>query len=315
MKGSSMRLCKALPQAAALLVAITQGSFAWAQSNYISGVPDIVMPPALPQWLQNGNNWCAPTAGANVVKYWDGNGYPGVGGGFANRNLAGEMGWFMDTNDQAVPDDQHLGSHLTDPLASGFDIVNGLANWARWDANNTTFGVNNLPYPGQTPQAKTAYPWAVSLVLANLFGNAVAEIDAGRPVLAAFQHWDMFNTGLAVNVGGNQIQVWDFKAQPQGSIGGSNDDGYWEQDFGLGHMVTGIGYFKNFQYHGNPVDLLIVHDGIGANGLGFVTPVDMAVVVSGPQWFANVNVNPVPEPTTFVAAAAGLAMWIARRRR
>jgi hypothetical protein len=315
MKGEWKGLIKPVWRAAFLLLAVAPSATLWSQSNYIAGVPDIVMPPALPPWLQNGNNWCAPTAAANVVKYWDSNGYVGVAGGFANRNLAGEMGWFMDTNDQTVPDDLHLGSWLTDPMASGFDIVNGVFNWARWDANNSTFGVNNLPYPGQTPAAKIAYPWSVTLVQANLFANAVVEIDAGRPLLAAFQHWDMVNTGLVVQVGGNQIQVWDFNPQPQGAIGGSNEDGFWEQDFALGHMVTGIGYVQNFLYKGNMVNLLIVHDGIGANGLGFVTPVDMAVVVSGPQWIANVDVDPVPEPATLLGLSAGLALWIARRKR
>lgn len=287
----------------------------FGQSNYIGGVPDIVQPPALPAWLQNGNNWCAPTAAANLIKYWDTNGYAGVAGGFANRNLAGEIGWFMDTNDQTVLDDGHAGSWLNDPLLSGFDIVNGVNNWARWDANNSTFGSGNLNYPGLTPAGKVAYQWTVTQTNINLFQDAKNEIDAGRPLLSAFRHWDLFNTNLTVNIGAQQIQVYDFKANPGQGIAGSNSEGVWEQDFALGHMVTTVGYAQNFMYQGNNVNLLVVHDTIGANGQGFVTPVDLAVVVSGNQWTDNVDVNPVPEPASLVALGLGAFSLLARRRR
>ncbi len=294
----------------------TAHSISFSQSAYIANVPDIVQPPALPAWLNNPNNWCTPTASANIFAYWNANGWAGIAGGFANRNLAGELGWFMDTNDQVngkgVAPDFHAGTYDQDPRGSGFDALNGLKNWCAFDVNTMTFGTANVPYPGPAPVNKIAYPWQVSEVIANGFQNAKTEIDSLRPLLACFRHWDIFNTGVVVGVGGVNMPLYDFNEPPH-NIGGSTSEGSWEQDFGLGHCVTVVGYAQNVVYNGQNVNVLAVHDTIPAAGAGTTTPVDLAILFDG-HWKYNFDVVPVPEPSILVAfGAAGLAF--ARRRR
>lgn len=293
------------------------GAPAANSQGYVANVPDIVVPPQLPAFLVNGNNWCTPTAASNIVVYWNANGSPGVAGGFVNRSVAGQLGWFMDTNDQTggkgVAADGHLGTWEVDPRGSGFDAVSGIFNWARWNPALTTFGVNNVPYPGATPGAKVGYPWIVTRVLANGYLDATTEINAGRPLISNFTHWDMFFTGLTTLVNGVQTQVWDFREPHAGSVNGSTSEGSWSMDFGLGHSVTTVGYVNNFNYQGQNVNLLVVHDTIPAVGNGYVTPLEIAVPFDA-HWKSNIDVNPVPEPATFVALIVGSAALILRRR-
>lgn len=302
---------------------------AWAGDNYIQNVPDIVQPPIKPPWAGanwNPNNFCAPTAAANVIQYWNNNGFAGVSGGFAGKGLAGELGWFMDTNDDTVSDDQHLGTFTNDPLASGFDVMNGIVNWAAWSNVNFTFGAGNLPHPtGGAPAGKVAYNWTTTLVnqKASAMSNAMSEIDAGRPLLTAFVHWDLIKTGKTVTLtGGQVIDVYTFNPNPAQQQSGTDEEGnYWDQGFALGHMVTTVGYYQAFQgIQGN--DLLIVHDTIpslaGQQNPGFTTPTDLAIDfslnVQNQLWKEHVNVMAVPEPFAFFLGAAGLGLAIARRR-
>jgi hypothetical protein len=305
---------------ALLIVSVCLPLAASAQSSYLPLVPDVCMPPAAAGgWpVVATPNWCTPTAGANIILYWDAGGYAGVAGNPAipGKAVAYELGWFMDTNDWAVADDGHAGTFLSDPNASGFDAVNGIRNFARWDANNTKFGVGQLAPPGPRPAGKVGYGWGVSLILANGYANAVAEINAGRPLLTSFQHWGIVNTGQFANIGGINYPVYDFGANP-GQIGGIDEYGNpWNQDFGLGHTVTTVGYFSNFILQGQNVNLLIVHDGVPAMGQGVVTPVDLAIVFRGNLWNGNINIDPVPEPNTLgVILVGGIALAAALRRR
>jgi hypothetical protein len=316
-------------RAAAVLVTGWLVACTWqaaiAQARYIPNVPDIIQPPAFPGWALvgtwNSNHYCTPVAAANTAVYWDLMGvFPGVANqpAWGGRRVAGEYGWFMDTNDQTlgkgVTPDWHLGTHTTDPRASGFDAVNGVRNFAAWSPSNFTF--NGIPYTGVTPPTKVGYNWTVTLIQANGYSNAVGEINYGRPVMTSFSHWDIFNTNQLVKVSGVEIQVWDFKTSPAGSINGSSPEGSWEQDFTLGHTVAAVGYFRNFTYDSSLVDLLIVHDGIPSaaqGGNGFVTPTDVAVVWRSNLWQSNINI--VPEPGTLAALAVGVVGLLALRRR
>jgi hypothetical protein len=296
-----------------------------AQSAYIPNVPDVVQPPAFPGWANaatwNSNHYCTPVAAANIAVYWDLMGvFPGVANqpAWGGRRVAGEYGWFMDTNDQTlgkgVAPDGHLGTHTTDPRNSGFDAVNGVRNFAAWSPTSLVF--NGIPYPGVTPATKSGYNWTVSLIQVNGYSNAVGEINLGRPLMVSFNHWDIFNTNLTINLAGMQIQVWDFKEEPADSISGATSEGSWKQDFTLGHTVAGVGYFSNFNYQGGLVNLLIAHDGIPSaaqGGVGFVTPTDVAVVWRSNLWQSNINI--VPEPGTLAALAVGVVGLLALRRR
>jgi len=291
-----------------------------AQSAYLPLVPDVCMPPAVAAGWPGvpTPNWCTPTAGANIILYWDAGGYAGVAGNPAlpGKAVAYELGWFMDTNDWAVADDGHPGTFLLDPNASGFDAVNGIRNFARWDAANTMFGIGQLTPPGPRPPGKVGYSWGVNLVLANGYANAMAEINAGRPLLTSFQHWGIMNSGLFVNIGGTNYPVYDFAANP-GQVGGVDEYGTpWGQNFELGHTVTTVGYSSNFILQGQNVNLLIVHDGVPTMGQGFVTPVDLAIVFRGHLWNGNINIDPVPEPSSLgMILAGGFSLAAALRRR
>jgi hypothetical protein len=289
-----------------------------AQSNYIPNVPDVVMPPkAAANWPVVGrNNFCTPIAAENVVRFWDGNGYPGVAGnpspGFGK--LAYMMGWFMDTNDWTVADDAHLGTWNSDPNASGFDALGGIISYARWDATHNMF-CGKVP-PGPRPIGKVGYNWGTTLIGVNGYANAMAQIDAGRPLLTSWTHWGIGYTNQKVNINGTQYEVWDFGDNP-GSISGKDEYGDdWSQDFGLGHTVTTVGYSSNFNLGpNNNVDLLVVHDGVPWAGQGFLTPIDFAVVYRANLWTGNIDVNPVPEPGTVTMLLAGVAGVFAFRRR
>lgn len=306
---TSTRLTRCLAVAMVLLVAAIVATPAdGAPGNLILQVPDWNQPDsyaASTPGLNVGDypNWCTPTAGANLMGYWeDVMGSTGLtdGTAFPNStpyaNAAGtwqqglwhdstvEMGWHMDTGGWAsVP----RGFPPMVGSTSVNNILPGMLNYA------TAGWVD-----GATGIAKTAYSNATGFTDtvsgAQMWTNYRAEIDAGRPTVSTFAHWvaNMIGTDTVDGFPNETVEkyAWNLNVEE--------------------HSVTGVGYLDytpGFQGDGQD-EWFIVHDNWGTTGQFAAVPLDN-------NWLQNDYVTQVPEPMTLSLLAAASMAFIVRRRK
>ncbi|MFQ5603635.1 MAG: T9SS type A sorting domain-containing protein [bacterium] len=243
----------------ALSVACSQSVFAQLPTQvFIPNVPDENQPPK-----SNQSNWCTPTAALNITRYWDDvicePGANGVMNGWAANVASDTIGWFMDTNDLGSTSRANTGVKGT----INQDIQPGLTEFVRWDRDHQ-FGNPSLP-----PVGKMGYDWIVQTVYTNGFDFQAAEIDSGRPVLITFLYWNPVyanQTEIDPTTGATiHIYTWGQPVQqsptPDNSEAPQED---WNEETGtggIGHAVTGVGYWRNFKPAGKTDSLwVIVHD-------------------------------------------------------
>ena len=144
----------------------------------------------------------------------------------------------------------------------------GFREFVRWDAANP-FG-----NPPPLPPGKFGYTWSfryLDLTMASAdsgFNFCAAEIDSGRPVKIDFDYWNPQPNGVVIvePASGDSIVFYDWGPP----VGGSNHPSHHEEwnllqgEEGIGHAVTGVGYFRNFDPDGpGPAwhtDYIVVHD-------------------------------------------------------
>jgi len=249
----------------------------------IANVPDTNVPPTsgLP-------NYCAPTAMANILEYWDDvanhANAQNVTAGLIPETVADLVGYFMDTNNIAPPArgngvDGHFGTYAK-------DITPGNVDYVRWDnAHNFT-----TPPPVR-PAGKVGHVWTgatdYSTVSPVGFPFIKAEIDAGRPLVVCYRWWNLVpGTNVTDPQSGKVISVYQWGSQTYNS---TNPLEQWNGLYGegcIGHAVTCVGYILNW----NPLGLgaanyTIVHD------TWATTPENIAVLWPGP-WNSSHNVIP-----------------------
>jgi hypothetical protein len=234
----------------------------FALGVFIANVPDTNVPPTsgLP-------NFCAPTAMANILEYWDDvanhANAQNVTAGLIPETVADLVGYFMDTNNIAPPArgngvDGHFGTYAK-------DITPGNVDYVRWDnAHNFT-----TPPPA-LPAGKVGHVWTgaddYSITTNVGFPFIKTEIDAGRPLVVCYRWWNLlFGTNVTDPQSGKVISVYQFGPQTSNS---TNPPEQWNGSYGegcIGHAVTGVGYILNWDPDGSGGPLpsgnyTIVHD-------------------------------------------------------
>ncbi len=289
---------------------------AWAlPGNLILQVPDWNQP--LSYGVVGYPLWCSPTAGANVMGYWEDvnncvgltdrqafnltPGYPATAGtweqGLWHDGMV-EMGWFMNTGGW-----QGLGPPIPFPPNAGstalVNIATGLFNYA-----TTSWTDNDYPPAGPaagTGIVKNAFPNTTvatdalgGIALAQMWLNYTAEIDAARPVVCSFEHWvDSSKPQAQMTIDGFAAYPatpypWDLNTDP--------------------HSVAGVGYIDitpGFQ-NNNQDEWFICQDGWGTTVQYVAVPLDS-------MWLQNDYVTNVPEPGTLMLLLAGATALLRRR--
>ncbi len=276
------------------------------------------------------NDWCGPTAGANVMGYWeDLNGKTGLADGQAftatpayGGNVGWqqglwhdgivEMGWFMDTNNwrTTLP-------NVFPPTATGgtstADIGPGLTNYAAGSWTDPT-----PPGPGlvRTPYGITITGDAWNLVPGNTataWSNYMAEINASRPVLVMFDTW--LNSGALLGTH---------------DILGDTQHTAYEYAWGTTemHVVTGVGWMDPTPGQlASGDEYFIVQDGWQTTQPFVAVPlVELSGAGTPPtlwreSWYVTVGdeiiQGQIPEPATLMLALLGwllLVGWRGRRQ-
>jgi len=265
----------------------------------------------VPDWNQPNNygpppnggdypSWCSPTAGADLVGYWeDAKGKLGLTdrvnpGSVPFANNAGtwnqgiwhdgtiEIGWYMDTGFWRTTNPQQFpplsGGTVRDRIGSGIESYIESA----WTDSGS--GLQKLAFDAAISQ---------DVGLSNLaWARYIREINAGRPILASVLHW-VLPGGIFLTtdvIEGQSVDKW---------ILGAGDP----------HTVCGVGYIDP--------DLILLEPRI--TGDEWIIAQDnwpntaryVAVQLTS-DWAQFDYVN-IPEPTTIaILALGGLAM---RRRR
>jgi hypothetical protein len=237
----------------------------FALGTLIENVPDTSWPST------NGTpNFCAPLAMVNILGYWD------EVIGLANaqnvtawlqpsnlNKVADYVGWFMDTNNAGSPArgngaDGHAGTYSK-------DITPGNVDYVLWNATNPL----GTP-PPVLPAGKVGHVWTgvddhCLLPFPVGFPLIKTEIDAGRPLVVCYTHWNLnFGTNVTDPQTGEVISVYTWGAWSPNSTYPPEqwNDGYGES--GIGHAVTCVGYILNWDPDGSgglpSGNWTIVHD-------------------------------------------------------
>ena len=259
--------------------------------------------------------WCSPTAGGNLMGYWEDvmgctgltdrkafnatTGYPGTPGtwqqGLYHDGII-EMGWFMDTGNwqSTVPPVFPAGAGMT-----GLNmILPGLLGYAAGSWTDDSFG----PGPG-TGIVKVSCPAngftdPLGTPALQMWTNYCGELDAARPVEVTFDKWvDTTQRGADVTIDGFELYPaetypWDLSTDP--------------------HSVVGVGYIDPTPLTMIGDEWFVCQDGWGSTGQYVAVPFDS-------KWQQNDYVTSViPEPGTLALlamAGLGLLLFAWRRRK
>ncbi|NQU76902.1 MAG: PEP-CTERM sorting domain-containing protein [Planctomycetes bacterium] len=296
----------------------------WNQPlTYAAFVPPLDGPPGPGGGPAGVTNWCTPTAGANVMGWWeDTQGQNGIGDGVAfpgviaypnNDTDAGaadglpdylqnqwndgiiEMGWHMDTQAWRT-NIQHggtlFGAGVMDCPGGITTYLNNYSNaqWTVWNydvfnGGNSALAWNDYLTGGLMP------------TLPPIPAPPINGLQIGQPVMVTLDVWvdpnnqNMFDDG--------QIQWYD-----------------WSTSSSDAHTVTGVGYAINWDPDaGGPLlagNWMIAHDGWGTTGVNVAVPWDDFFTNI---WWANTHVDLVPEPASVGLLVLGAIGLIRRRRR
>ena len=242
-------------------------------AKLIPQVPDANQPPTNTLGVSYVTNYCAPMAAVNITEYWDVvMAHPnavGVNAGLGVRTAAEYIGYFMDTNDNGDPT---RANGTSQPSANGtytMDQVPGFSDYVRWDE---AF-LFTTPPPA-LPAGKTGYSWKFDYVDVTMVSDSsgfefcAAAIDSGLPIVIDFFYWNPWlNAYDWIDPGtGDTITFYDWGLPVSGSTDPNHEEEWnlYPGEEGIGHAVTGVGYFRNFDPDGGGSlpqdDYVVVHD-------------------------------------------------------
>ncbi|UCF77850.1 MAG: T9SS type A sorting domain-containing protein [Candidatus Eiseniibacteriota bacterium] len=277
-------------------IILSAGSAA-GQGVYIPNVPDANQPPT-PALGTAIVNYCAPMSAVNITQYWDSvmaySNAVSVNAGLPMKTAAKYIGYFMGTNGQGSP------ARMNNPSAPvagtrAADQHMGFYEYVRWDSLNMF-----LTPPPTRPPAKKGYSWTFayldSMTVANTvgFNFCASQIDSGRPVKIDFLYWNPQPTGDIFIDSASGDTMYFFEWGPVCSSSAPPDPvEQWDfQVDGIGHAVTGVGYFRNFDpdtTNGLPQgDYIVVHDNWDT------TPANVAILWD--NWASAIGVYPWLQP-------------------
>ncbi|HVP12516.1 MAG TPA: dockerin type I repeat-containing protein [Phycisphaerae bacterium] len=261
--------------------------------------------------------WCTPTAAANVIGYWedkrghaisDGAVYPASGrvwpqwpawqdyeaNGGPSRGMlspvsADDIGWYFDTNhtgDPAHGNGAHLGTYIKDVSRPAWNAKLGLNKFFN-DRGAVGFRARTLGVgyaDGGLPVLGDLHAWQ----------QITLEIDANRPIMVAFKHWNIITLNQTRSdtspEGSLGWSYWNF-----GAFGGDpwGNGEYWDPNEvgpqAVGHYVTAVGYIianTADDILGN-TNWVIVHDTVGQTPRNVAVPFVHNLV----PWLANTTIR------------------------
>ena len=283
----------------------------------ISNVPDWNQPSTYGAPVGYGG-WCSPTAGSNIMGYWEdvigctgltdravmpatipGGVYPATAGTWQQGlwiDGSIEMGWQMDTGGWRT-----AGGPFP-PNVWGTDLLTigpGLGLYASSGYVDVGTGIVKVAYPNvsigkQTTDVRDPNFLPAAIALATMWPVYTAEIDAGRPVECSFTLW--VDTMVP-------ILPWDITTFP-----GETIEEYAWLISGDPHSVVGVGYYDATPAVYNGDEYFICQDGWGSTGQYVRVPVDF-------HWTQNDYVHDVPEPFTLTLLAMGACLPLLRKKR
>ena len=301
------------PLASAQVVKIA-GVPDWNQPSTYAAAPDTFIQPldGPPNGAPNGvANWCTPTAGANMMGWFeDQKGYAGLGDGIAYNAVPNRQQPYPNNDTNAgvadlLPDWQQ-NQWLDGIIEMGYHMdtqgwLNGVAHFG------TTFGGAPDCPAGLLTYLNTYYP-------AEQWNTWQYDIAAGAVAANSWQ--DYLNGGFAPVIPGlatvpNDGVIWnsspvlvtvDKWVNPanQNMFNDGQTEWYdWSStSTGDAHTVIGMGYALNYDPDGAGVlpmaNWMIAHDGWTTTGMDVAVPWDPYFETS--LWWANTHA--VPEPAT-----------------
>jgi hypothetical protein len=229
----------------------------------IPNVPDLQQPPT--GSIGNPvNNACAPMSAANITMYWDTvirhSDAINVDAGLIGNTAADYLYYFMDTDNWGSPVRMNGTVY---PAAVGTynnDILPGFLEFVRWDGTHPF-----LTPPPNLPLGKLGFDWTFNADSLIGYNSHVAAINGGKPDIVCFKYWNPLPTGIFVNdPSGERIDFFQWGPQIQDW---PNPVEHWNLNYfgeGIGHAVTGVGYFSNYDPDGpGPIpqsNWLVCHD-------------------------------------------------------
>lgn len=325
-----MKYARTIPATIALIciLLLTSQTFGQPAGNLILQVPDWNQPNPIAYPLDGlpaGGypQWCSPTAGGNLMGYWEdvngctgltdrqafnaSPGYPGTAAtweqGLYHDGMI-EMGWHMDTGTWRT----RIPAPIFPPNAGSTNVANilpGLLNYAMssWTDNDYPVagsggtGIVKVGYPNTTGSTQDInMVGAGQITLLQMWQTYCGEIDASRPVEVTFAHWvDTIPGPGPINIPGQGVTAetypWDPNTDP--------------------HSVVGVGYIdlnRGFQGAPLPDEYFVCQDGWQTTGQYVAVPLDS-------MWVQNDYITNVPEPGTIAILAIGSLAAVIRRRR
>jgi hypothetical protein len=202
-------------------------------------------------------------------------------------DVADYLYYFMDTNDWGSP------ARLNGTVFAGAngtfngDIAVGVYEYVRWDGTNLF-----LTPPPPLPSGKNGYDWFFETDSVVGFDYHRAEVDSGRPDIVSFSYWNLTAALDSVHV--PVIDEWvyfhDWEAPIPGITEPVEDWNNLDGSEGIGHAVTGVGYYVGLDPDGaGPLpsaDWIVCHDNIASTEKNVAVPFDPAV------WKQTVRVAP-----------------------
>jgi len=239
------------------------------EGAYIAKVPDASQPPPNPLGFQSVDNWCAPLAAANAIVFLDqvaeAEWAIEVSGGLSADGLSAYLGYAMATNGEGSPD--RLNASPRRPGTMNKDIPYGIMGFVEW---------NGEPPPGERPMQKTRHSWRADLLgseagIEALWDAYRGSIERGIPAVLCFAFWNPIrptpialptsreDTVITFYLWGNPIMSTDPLRKEDAKI----PEEKWDDHWGIGHAVTGVGFLKGDPDGRGPLPetlWVIVHD-------------------------------------------------------
>jgi hypothetical protein len=197
-----------------------------------------------------------------------------VNAGLLPNTAADYISYFVDHGNWGSPVRANGTVYPASAGTYSIDIMPGFIEFIRWDLVN----LFTTPPPA-LPAGKLGYAWTMSADYQAGFNLHVASIDSGLPDVLCFRYWRPIASGFSMpDPSGEIIEFFTWGPQTGGS-GPPNPYETWNLNYGqecVGHAVTGVGYFINFDPDGpGPLPLtnwFICHDNWPTTGMNIALP-------------------------------------------
>jgi len=290
--------------------------------------------------LANFRAWCAPSAASNIMGFWqDVNGFnvadgaayfsgalinwappapaswqdnaadassiPLRGTGVA-RGAGADLGWYLDTNDQG----DQVGAPNLLPNNGGGPAGEQFTGTKRV---NQVPGIQNYLAARGFAASTVVRTGGGAAAIGAGWANIVAEINAGRPLIGEFDHFNI----AALGAPNGPEYMWDTPISMDPITGEE-----WNAGAGLGHATTIVGYIVG---NVNVPNKIIVQDSrryLLANGApendNFFAQIILPFSTVGGQaaspWDANIAITVIPEPGVWALLMCAGVLSFRRRR-